>query len=188
MKAVSFVIGLLVFPFSASYAAELPDSVALPEPQKAFIAAVQTARETYSKGSNDMAKGAARPARAKQICSALKGSQAKDWVGTIYKLTTNGEGKGVIEVTIGPDIYVKTWNNSVSDISDRTLIDPDSNLFKSAVTLKEGQHVSFSGLFFKSSSDCVKESSLTMRGSITEPEFIIRFSSIKPLSNETAGK
>lgn len=187
MKAVLFA-SLMALTGSASYAAEFPDFPTMPEPQKQFIAAIEAARETYSKGANDMAKGAARPARAKQICSALKTRQAKEWVGVIYGLSTNSDGKGVMEITVGPDFYVKTWNNALSDVSDRTLIDPSSALFQSAVALKKGQKVVFSGTFFKSASDCVKEASLTMRGSITEPEFIIRFSSIKPLPGETAAK
>lgn len=187
MKAVLFA-SLMALTASASYAAEFPDFPTMPEPQRQFIAAIEAARETYSKGANDMAKGAARPARAKQICSVLKARQAKDWVGVIYDLTTNGDGKGVMEITVGPDVYVKTWNNAVSDVSDRTLIDPSSPLFQSAVALTEGQKVVFSGTFFKSNSDCMREASITMRGAITEPEFIIRFSSIKPLPGETAGK
>ncbi|MFG1409473.1 hypothetical protein V5G24_00035 [Xanthobacter sp. VTT E-85241] len=182
MKAY-LIAGAMALGGSLAMAAEFPEFPTMPEQQKRFIAAIEAARDTYSKGANDMAKGAARPARAKEICSILKGSQPKAWVGVIYDLSTNGDGKGVMEVTIGPNVYVKTWNNSLSDISDKTLIDPSSPLFQSAVVLKEGQKVILSGTFFKSPTDCVKEGSLTLRGTITEPEFIIRFSSIKPLDN-----
>jgi hypothetical protein len=41
--------------------------------------------------------------------------------------------------------------------------------------------VSFSGQFFSDTTDCVKESSLTLKGSLTQPEFIFRFSAIGPV-------
>jgi hypothetical protein len=50
-----------------------------------------------------------------------------------------------------------------------------------ATCLAKGQRVRLSGTFLDSSTDCVSESSLTLDGSLTEPEFIFRFSRIASL-------
>ena len=81
-------------------------------------------------------------------------------------------------MTIGSDISVKTWNNSLSDISDGTLIEPSSQLFAVASQLHKGQLVRFSGSLREDKTDCVRDSSLTLDGSISEPEFIFKFQSI----------
>jgi hypothetical protein len=44
----------------------------IPEAEKLLIAAVEWARAAYAAGANEMAQGAARPARANEICAAFK--------------------------------------------------------------------------------------------------------------------
>lgn len=163
-------------PTSPDRAAQLPPS------QRAFIAAVEAGQTAYRSGANDMQKGAARPARAKAICSTLSSKAVSDWVGQVYKLSSNGDGKGVLSIKIAKDVTVATWNNAVSDIGDKTLIEPDSALFGRASSLSQGQWVKFSGTFRPSSVDCVLEGSITLSGSLTEPDFIFRFSEITPLA------
>lgn len=128
-----------------------------------------------------MQKGAARPRRAKDICESLKSLAIKDWIGHIEKLSTNADGKGVLTIKIADNVYVQTWNNAISDIDGETLIDPDSPLYQKVSSLKTGQLVSFSGSFIRNKVDCVRESSLTLQGSIESPEFIMRFSNISGL-------
>jgi hypothetical protein len=150
----------------------------MPSDQARLITAVETARQQYAAGANDMAKGAARPARAQAICNVLHSRSVDGWVGRVTELSTNGEGKGVLSIEIGPDVSVKTWNNSLSDIGDNTLIEPSSPLFSAATQLRVGQLVTFGGTLFEDRTDCVHESSLTLAGSIREPEFIFRFRSV----------
>jgi hypothetical protein len=150
----------------------------MPDVEVQFIAAIENARSVYKSGANDMAKGAARPLRAKQLCALLHSPTARNWVGKISTLSTNGDGKGVLGIEIGKDIVIKTWNNAVSDAGDSTLIDPASPLFSKASSLAEGKQVVFSGSFRADSTDCVREGSLTLRGSLMEPEFIFRFSDV----------
>ncbi len=128
----------------------------MPADEVAFVTAVKSARQQYANGSNEMAKGAARPARARAICAALPSRTVTGWIGKVETLTTNGDGKGVLSVGIAPDVNVKTWNNSLSDISDRTLIEPNSPLFSVAVSLREGQVIRFAGTFFPSQTDCIR--------------------------------
>lgn len=157
-------------------------SPAPPQPltEQAFIAAVQGGRDAYRAGGNDFQKGAARPARAKAICAAVP-SKVDGWVGKLTNLSTNGDGKGVISIEIAKDIAVSTWNNEISDITHKTLISPNSQLFQVLATLSEGDAVSFSGYFMRSETDCVNEQSITMHGSMTDPVFTFRFSSIRKL-------
>ena len=161
---------------------EASDPSEPPNDELGLIAAVEAARQQYNIGANDMAKGAARPLRAQAICRALPSHSISGWIGKVDELTTNGDGKGVISITIGPDIYVKTWNNALSDISDHTLIDPASTVFQEASALQKGAPVRFSAVLIDDPTDCVKESSMTMSGSISEPEYIMRLTDIRPLN------
>lgn len=150
----------------------------MPPAQVALIESVESARRQYAAGANDMAKGAARPARAQSICRTLSGLMVDDWVGRVKILSTNSDGKGVLGVEIGTKINVKTWNNALSDIADRTLIEPSTQLFSYASSLRKGQIVRFSGTFFRSETDCIEESSISLSGSIREPDFVFRFTSV----------
>ena len=90
--------------------------------------------------------------RAKEICAVLKNDSPIDnWVGNIETLSSNSDGLGVLSIQIAKGISIKTWNNAVSDTLDKTLIDPDSSVFKQAVTLKIGQRVTFGGRFIPNS-------------------------------------
>jgi hypothetical protein len=144
---------------------------------------VEAAVRQYRDGQNDMQKGAARPLRAQAIAHLLPSRHVRDWIGTVTELTTNGDGKGVMVVQIGKETYVRTWNNALSDIMDNTLIDPLSSLFQIVSQLRVGQKVRFSGVFMMSSSDFIEERSLTLGGSISEPEFIMKFESVTPISD-----
>ena len=126
-----------------------------------------------------MQKGSARPIRAQGICKAIPNRSVSNWVGDVSELSSNGEGKGVLTIKIGDEIYVSTWNNALSDTFDRTLIDPSSAIFQAAINLKIGQKVVFSGEFVKSETDCIQEPSLTLYGSISSPKFIIKFTDVR---------
>jgi hypothetical protein len=154
----------------------------VPNDEEGVIQIVQAAIRQYRDGQNDMQKGAARPMRAQSICRILSNPPAaRGWIGVVTTLSTNGDGKGVLAVQLSDNTYVTTWNNDLSDIADDTLIDPQSSLYQTVSQLHKGQKVKFSGSFASSTADCLKESSLTMSGSISEPEFIIRFESVTPI-------
>lgn len=152
----------------------------IPPDQARFVAAIDRARAAYAAGANDMAKGAARPARGRELCAAVPGV-VSGWIGTVSTLTTNGDGRGVLGVEIGDRIELKTWNNALSDAGDKTLIQPQSPLHEQAIRLRIGARVQVSGSLARGDVDCFRESSLTMDGSIRSPEFIFRFSSISPV-------
>lgn len=147
-----------------------------PEIQARFIEAVSAARQKSKDADNDMQRGSAKSERDKNVCALLKGMKVKNWTGKITNITSNSDGKGVIEVEIAKNITVKTWNNALSDIGDNTLIEPGSKFFDFVASLKKGTKIQFSGNFFRGASgDCLKESSMSLRGKLEDPEFIFSF-------------
>lgn len=163
--------------------AEAP-TIPIPDEQTKFVQTVQKAQEANKVATNDMQKGGARAAREKELCALLSMPSISNWVGDVYGISSNSDGKGVLEVTIGPDVYVKTWNNAISDALHSTMIDPGISLFDKVSQLKEGQKIKFSGSFVRDTGDsigCFYESSLTLDGKLSEPEFIFRFSDVSPL-------
>ena len=81
---------------------------------------------------------------------------------------------------------VTTWNDSIADVGDHTLIDPKSPLFDQTVLLKKNQQVLFSGSFIPDPTDCFREISMTLSESMDEPEFLFRFSDIAPVPYQIA--
>ncbi len=149
--------------------------------QHGMIAAIQAARGQYATAANELAQGAARSTRARAICAALGSSTVvQDWSGQVSQLSSNSEGKGVLRVDIGGGATVGTWDNALSDVVDDTLIGPNSPVSGQAQKLHEGQRVHFSGRFATSDTDCLEEMSLTLSGSIKEPEFVLVFTNITP--------
>ena len=130
-----------------------------------------------------MARGALRPQRATAIC-ALRLGTISEWYGKVSNLSSNNEGKGVLEVQIADDVTVGTTNNALSDsvASIPTLIPVGSAVQVAAMALKEGELVRFSGRFGNDPSDCLEETSLTVFGAMTDPEFLFQFSAVSPAS------
>jgi hypothetical protein len=158
-----------------------PAPPTLPADQVQFLGIVQAAQADYRAAANDMAKGGVRADRRGKLCALLKQPVVKDWVGTLDTQSSSNDGKGVLSVGIGKDVSLRTSNNSFSDTEVNTLIDPSSSVFKSAVALKRGDTVVVSGTFIGDKDDCIKESSLTLDGSLRQPAFFFRFSSIRKL-------
>jgi hypothetical protein len=152
----------------------------VPTEQAVFLKEIAAARQAYKDAKNDLVKGVARQERGKAICAAVPDKEVQNWVGSIHKLSSNGDGFGVVSVELEDGVILKTWNNSLSDMFDDTLIDPADELFARIISLEEGQVVIFSGAFIEDSSgvDCFREASMTLRGSMSDPEYIFKFSSI----------
>lgn len=159
-------------------------TIPMPEDQKAFVRANLEAKSAAEKAENDMQKGAAKAVRNKAICDLLRLKRVvSGWVGSVESIGANGDGFGVVSIMIADDVYIKTWNNALSDYGDNTLIKPGTELFDTAATLKKGQLVEFDGTFIKGKADgeCVHESSMSLDGSLREPEYVFSFRRIKPL-------
>jgi hypothetical protein len=153
----------------------------MPTDEVAVIAAVESARRQYAAATNAAAEDASRGARAAAICAALRSRSVDGWIGTVSALGGNADGKGVFAVEIASKVAVKTWTNSLSDVADKTLIEPSSPLFAAASQLHKGQMVRFGGIFFQNAGDCVREASMSLAFSIDDPEFIFRFGSVSAI-------
>ena len=152
--------------------------------QAAFQQAIIDARTAYNDAPNDLVRDKERPKRGEAVCAAVPSPEVRDWVGTVYDLTSTGDGSGVFSVELEQDIWLSTWNNSASETTTglHTLVPADSPLYGQIAGLRKGQQVMFSGSFFmdKADGDCFNELSLTMRGSMSEPAFLFRFSDVRP--------
>jgi hypothetical protein len=165
---------------SKTPAAVAAPSPPLPEQQQKFLSINDDFAAKYRSAANEMAQGALRVQRASAICSLFQSPTVKDWVGTVQTLSSNNEGKGVLNVSMNKIANAKTWNNALSDIGSETLIQPGTPLHDAALQLARNDTIIFSGTFLKDDKDCFKESSLTQRGSMTDPDWIFRFSAVTP--------
>ena len=147
-------------------------AIEYPENETALIEASKKAMNKAKKAENE---------RNNAICSSIGSFTVTDWVGTISKIDSNSDGYGVLKIELAKNIYVQTWNNSLSDTFDHTLIKPSTTLFETVSNLKKGQKVKFSGKFFKDDDTCISEGSLSLDGKLKEPEYIFRFSQVTPL-------
>lgn len=156
-----------------------PPQVQLPPEAQALVSIVADFAARYRAAPNDMVRGGTRPDRGRAICAAIP-KVIDRWPGTIVTLLSNSDGHGVLGVQLRPGVTFKTWNNEISDAGDRTLLRNGSPIYQAASQLQVGQMVIFSGTLFPNPVDCIRETSLSVHGAMTDPEFLIRFTAIEP--------
>lgn len=158
-----------------------PAAEMLPAEEVRFIQAIATAQAESRSAENDMQRGGVKAKRDNSVCAALPSLVVSDWVGSIDKIDSNSDGKGVLAIKLADGIRVTTWNNALSDVVDSTLIEPGTKLFTDASMMKPGQRIAFSGTFIGArEGECIREQSLSLRGKIEDPEFVFRFTVISP--------
>jgi hypothetical protein len=133
----------------------------------------------YESAPNDMIKGGLRPERGQALCILMPALQVRNWRGTVYSLSSNSDGDGVVEIDLDQGIHVETINNNFNDSKYHTLIPHGTRLFADVSALNIGQAIEFSGTLFHDDRDCFKENSPTVNEAMTEPEFLIRLTSVK---------
>ncbi len=151
----------------------------IPEDQKRFIEIVKQGQIASKSAENDMARGGALATRNNALKSF--GVDINGWVGKVTKVDSNSDGFGVLEIEIADGISIQTWNNALSDITSKTLLEPGTALFGTAASLKRGQYIKFSGQFFRDDESGLGEQSMSLRGKLDEPEFTFKFRSITKL-------
>ena len=150
----------------------------IPKDQAEFIKNISQYSEDFIKAKNELQQSAMRDQRKQTLSRSLRGLSVQSWIGTINKLETNNDGQAILSLRISPNIEIKTWNNSLSDINANTIISKGSELYKNLFNLSTGQKVIFSGDFLPSKSDFIEETSLTIKGSMESPEFLFKFKSV----------
>lgn len=157
----------------------LSKAVALPVNQTDFVAVIENYAEQFRKASNELQESSLRDQRRVAMMDALNSERViKGWKGTLQKLETNTEGKAIISVRLSPTIKLVTWNNALSDMADQTMIEKGTAPYTALANMSVGDVVEFSGSFLSSGQDGVRETSLTIRGAMTAPDFLFRFSDI----------
>jgi len=135
----------------------------------------------FGNAANELQQSALRDKRRDALGQTIGSRRIDSWRGTIAELKTNTDGKAILSIRIATDIEIKTWNNALSDITSGTLIEKWNPVYNSLINLKLGDAVEFSGSFLPSENDYLQESSLTIMGSITQPEFLCKFSSVNAI-------
>lgn len=162
-------------PAVAAGATALP----LSEQQSRFLAVTAEFSDRFGSATNELQQSVLRDERRAALVKALASQRSvTGWVGTIRRLETNSEGNAILAIRLSPNTEIGTWNNALSDITDGTLIDKGTPLYNRLLNMSVGDTVAVSGNFFPSDADGVKETSLTTRGSMSEPEFLFRFQEV----------
>jgi hypothetical protein len=153
--------------------------IKIPTIQKQMSESVVSFYSDYRSASNELKKSNVRRKRKEKLKQIMKSLIIKNWIGKLDSLQTNSEGKAYISIKpIGADFEIKTWNNALSDIFSNTLIEANSKIYTNISELSEGDTVLFSGSFFSSDLDHIKETSMSESGAMTDPEFLFKFSSV----------
>ena len=154
-------------------------NIQIPPEQQSFVKLIESYYDSYKQAPNELKKSALRADRKTAIQGALGNVTVQDWVGTLRNMGTNSDGKASIIIQLaGSKIEVKTWNNAVSDIADKTLIETGSELYNTLSNLSKGSTVRFTGTFKLGENDYIREASLTESGSMTSPAFIMSFTNV----------
>lgn len=160
---------------------EANPSTTLPSDEIAFIEVVERYMTVFESSKNELQQSLAREQRRQALARLLSDRAIQSWRGTIRQLETNSAGKAILSVAVSESIQIRTWNNAFSDIMSSTLIDMDTPLYAALLDVSLGQEVEVSGSFLPSGSDHLQESSMTIRGSMTKPEFIFKFATVRSL-------
>jgi len=151
----------------------------LPEQQASFIAAISDYKTRFESSGNELQQSVLRDERRMAILKAVDGQlRAEGWLGTLRKLETNSDGNAIVIVRVAPNIDLATWNNAMSDILHSTLIEKGTPIYAALVNMSVGDKVKVSGNFIRAEADGLFEQSITIRGAMTAPEFLFKFTDI----------
>ena len=171
----------------------------MPVDQVQFIKIISEAQEKHKEVENDMQRNSIKLTRENAICDLAKeGLYVQNWIGKVVKVDATNEGKGILVVEIAKDISLRTNYSEdikmdfdydepeeIVQLSSETLIEPNTELYKKVSMLKQQHIVRISGTFFSGDTKdgfCLKEGSLTLKGNLSEPEFIFGFASVDPIN------
>lgn len=149
--------------------------------QMKFMQLIKEYSEKYQKAENELQKSALITERQKQF-EKLPGKpeNIKGWIGVLENFGTNGDGHAFVTISLSPDLLtISTWNNSFSDIGDRTLIKQTSQIYPKLAQMKVGNVVRFSGKL-------KPLKNMTEDGKMTTPDFLFLFSDIEKIGDSAS--
>ena len=141
-----------------------------------FVQIIQDAKHQWKDAPNDMQRMPMRAARDLALCSLH--ASVDEWVGTVADVNTYlfAEDLASFSVTLVPNTTLRT-EGDLENLGSK--IARGTTLFEAVSKLAPGQKVIFSGHFIKSDRPCLVETSLTDRGSMTDPGFLFTFTGVK---------
>ena len=153
----------------------------VPQQERDFLDVVQRG-QTAVRDGNDITLVTAARDRASGACALLpRDGRVEDWVGTIAEVDTVTGGKqGRLTVSIAEDIKLRTWSRKSEDEGDRTLIDPNSDVYRALADMKSGEQVRFDGNFVSHGASCLQETSVFARNGMLTPSFVFEFTAVAP--------
>src|ERR1700722_6980084 len=143
-----------------------------PKSEAAYIAAWQAAQEPYKNADTQLKAAAVFNRMLDDMRKAVPDNHVANWVGTIDGVGANSDGDAWIVIAIAPGLTVQTWNNSLLDIRQHTLIRRDSPLYNALKDFKSGQKVAFTATLIGLGD--VKE-----KDKVTEPDMIASFTAVE---------
>ena len=157
----------------------------VPENQKLFEDMRKSQHEKYNYSKNDIMRSKAFSEAndfSKKFYNDNNG-KIVDFTGQITTISTD-QGGDYLNITIksklhGLTVSYKTWNNSFSDEGFNSLIKKGSDVYNKVADLTEGDYVYFSAKLYKDRERGVEECSMSEIGSLSSPEFIVKFSDIR---------
>jgi hypothetical protein len=154
-----------------------------------FLDILQDGRASYQNTGDEPLSQGARATRAADLCTLLgNDKEVVDWAGTIAAVSSNSQGGTRLAVKLADGITIGTMDSGSATSTDGSAIDPTSDLIQTFSRMHVGEPVTFSGTFFASETDCIKETSLTQNRSMTSPNFLFEFTVIERTDKSPASQ
>lgn len=150
--------------------------------QEQFEATRQQAARDYERAPNEIKKSAVfnRANVAAKNIVARDRFVARGWQGTVSSLTTDQGGNyAFLVVKSGFNSRVKYMTVNNTAFGDETAIKKGTALYRTLSDIAEGDRVVFTGRFLRYPQRLIAEMSLTEYGSLSDPEFRVRFQDIR---------
>lgn len=194
-KIIIFGGGFVGFCFLLAIVASfLPKNAGPQQPgdEASFLSTMKSFEDNFSTaGENEVKQDQIRKQRRDALAQMMRQRKVTGWLGTVEDVGTSENGNASLKVSLGNNVYVKTNNNMVSD-GLQIVLDPqlgpsmikeNSDLYKTLAGMKSSDTVIFSGSFYPDEKDFIQEISVTTSGSMDEPEFIFKFSSLQVVAH-----
>lgn len=153
-------------------------ATAEPADQKQMTAIADKYCKSYDKNVNELKKTAQRMSRRDELQKLESLLEFKDWTAVIEDMSTTSSGKAMLKVRI-EDSCMRLKNHAMEAMFADTMIPFGSDLYNALAEMSKGDRVLISGKLLRSKQDFFMEASYTTDGSMTEPEFVAKFTAIK---------
>jgi hypothetical protein len=191
MKIGNLIMFVLMAVFFGAYQLHFKDrwfNSDKPKIQKEFTSTVKRFISEYNSAEsngNEVKMTNLRKERRNKIEYVLPTKQGVvNWIGEVKAISNSGifnsqdDNIVLIVELLNSNIQIGSWNNGSSDLDYNSQIKRDSNMGQVVQGLKKGDLIMFSGNFYEDEQDYIKEKSITEKGSMTEPEYVFKFTSL----------